>query len=557
MGKPAAEEARQKRPRLSLLLSLATDLGSDLLGHLLGVFGSVFDLGNVFVIDEVKWLVGLERPSGDNVLLVGSRLDREGANEAVWHVDILRLVHCIDDVNVLVVHDRALELERGGKLFSDNRKVGGEDGELLDLRSVARGNVAIVAGFFECSSECLDELVVRGGFLDGLAERSGIALELVRAREFASCSLALERDESNVKLALIAYHHNVRDEWAEAFHVVLNRDRGDVLATSTNDDLLVATGDTDHASCRDTALVARVQPALLVDGFHVLLLDLSNVFLAEFRVCHVAHHDVTAAEAELALFFLSWVDRVLCTWYLGLRAVSVQLEAFDLRSRKLKADSAVLEAGLDGGAGRSARLTHAVGLVDVDAERAKVREDLASHRSGASERKLALGQTELSLDNIKELRVDTVHERGLAVASDLAVHHSLEALLLGGGRQLLLNASGLGTDRLELLCNLLPDARDAKEDGRLNGGEARTDGSCLEVIWASEAKANPSLLVCGDHDRSNDVKEHTCYVGKWQVRKNALLLWGSTNSGKREHSVRLKDDVVVADHDSLWATGGS
>ena len=272
-------------------------------------------------------------PSLFSAFLVGGAFDR------VWGhcVDIFRGVHGFDGLFERCAHDGTLRLQRWRQLASLDRKVARQDGKLLHLCSIHRASSAVSVGGSDGFGNQLDEsfrLLCFRDLFDRCVDSRGSAVELVSARGFAGGANGLQGDQSDVELSLVANHQEVGDCRAQLFHAVLERDWGNVLAAGTDDELLVPSGDLDHAPLVNGALVAGVEPSFAVDGFRELLVDGGHVLFAERWVSHVAKHDVTATEAHLSLLVLGQLAQIV-----GTRAFNflvdvslVDLEDLDLRN---------------------------------------------------------------------------------------------------------------------------------------------------------------------------------------------------------------------------------
>mmetsp|Transcript_25150 Transcript_25150/g.71058 ORF Transcript_25150/g.71058 Transcript_25150/m.71058 type:complete len:423 (+) Transcript_25150:114-1382(+) len=382
-------------------------------------------------------------------------------------------------------------------------------------------------------------------------------IKVVAARELASGARGAQGHERGVELALVADHDKVGHACGLGLDEVLHRDRGDVLTANADDELLVPAGNVEHVDAGAGALVTRVKVAVAVDRLGVLSLNLRDVLFAKARVRVVAHHDVAAAEADLALLLLRRQQHVLGPGALGLGTVRGDLEAAHLHTGHLKADRAHLEARVHGARGASGGLAHAVHLVDDDAERGKVEERVARHGRSSAECVGALAEAELAADDLEQRAVDAVEARLLASAADLEVAGVLETLALSGGGELFEDALGLGAHFAELLGDLLPHAGHTEEDGGLHRAEALAEGADLEVVRTSEVGGGPALEVRGEvHDR-HDVDPHARNVREGKVRDAAHLLGHEPHAGEREQGFDLKEHVVVADHDRLGVAGGS
>mmetsp|Transcript_93714 Transcript_93714/g.244541 ORF Transcript_93714/g.244541 Transcript_93714/m.244541 type:complete len:365 (-) Transcript_93714:1275-2369(-) len=320
----------------------------------------------------------------------------------VLDVDTLRRVHPIDRGQVLGLHDLSLELLGGSQLTGLLGKVNGQDHEFLDLESVVRAALAVLVRGRDGGGHGIDPGLV----VDRLTDLRHIGVEPLRARiqVVRAGSLAvrpdrLQRHQGDVILALVAEHHDLADAVARLLDLVLDRHWGDVLAALADDQLFVAACDLDHPLLGDHTLVPRVQPTIVVDCLRRLLLDLRYVGRAQVRRGQVAHHDVAAAEAQLALVLLVDVGERAGALHLGLRVevLFIDLEGPDLDARHLRAAGAPLVHLVRGHGAGAGALRHAVDLVDGEAQRAEVLEGVDADGRRTREAELALVQPQTCL----------------------------------------------------------------------------------------------------------------------------------------------------------------
>mmetsp|Transcript_10232 Transcript_10232/g.32569 ORF Transcript_10232/g.32569 Transcript_10232/m.32569 type:complete len:493 (+) Transcript_10232:165-1643(+) len=464
---------------------------------------------------------------------------------------------------MLGFHHGPLELEGGGELLIEHRKVAREDGKLLDTGGVAGNDRAVRVDGLDCVSDPLDPrfiLACPGHRRDARADVQHIRIKHISSWQLASCPFCLERNQGNVELALVADHDKVGHACGLGLDEVLHRDRGDVLTANADDELLVPAGNVEHVDAGAGALVTRVKVAVAVDRLGVLGLNLRDVLFAKARVRVVAHHDVAATVAELALLFLGGVARVGGAGALGLdvHVLVVHLEHADLGAGEGLAHAAPEAALVVVAGGAATALAHAVHVVDADAEAGKVLLQLARHGRRAGDGELAGIEAEHCLDLHKDLVVDgVVHGRLDARAAELAVLLVLVALLLGEGGDLLLEALGAGACCADLLGNLLPDAGNAEEGSGADRLEALAERARLEVVGAREEDGDVGLALRAGLHRQENVDVDARNVGERQVGEDPFLAADAKVLDGVHGYVRCELEVVVREHDRLGAAGGA
>ena len=286
--------------------------------------------------------------------------------------------------------------------------------------------------------------------------------------------------------------------------------------------------DLDHPLLAHAPLVARVQPALIVDGFGVLLLDLLHVFRAELGVGHVPHHDVPPTEADLALLRLGRLFDVLRASALGLlvHVLLVHAEDLDLGAGRREAARAPHVRLIERPRRRTRALRHAVHLVDLDAERAKVLERVDGDRRRTGKAELALVEPERKLDlGQHELIRKPMQRRVLARAPKLAVVGVGDALALRERDERLLQALRVCTHRHHLLRDLLPHARHAEEHGRLDAPQPVADRALAQVVRPCEVHREPRLVQCRVDDRADLHREP--WTTRWATLDSAGVRCGA------------------------------
>mmetsp|Transcript_38725 Transcript_38725/g.98274 ORF Transcript_38725/g.98274 Transcript_38725/m.98274 type:complete len:367 (-) Transcript_38725:1301-2401(-) len=320
----------------------------------------------------------------------------------VLDVHAFLCVDLIDQLRIGILDNLALELLRGRELAGLLREVGGQDRELLDLEGVVGATLAGAVRSLDRVGDGFDpHLVIHrcADRLDLRVQPLGARLQNVRARHLAIGAHGLQRDQGHVVLALVANHHHFRDAVASLLDRVLDGHRRNVLAALADDQLLVAACDLHHAVHGNHALVARMQPTVGIDRLGGLPPDLGDVLLAEVGASQVAHHDVAAAEAQLALVLLVDVGERAGALHLGLRVevLFIDLEGPDLDARHLRAAGAPLVHLVRGHGAGAGALRHAVDLVDGEAQRAEVLEGVDADGRRTREAELALVQPQTCL----------------------------------------------------------------------------------------------------------------------------------------------------------------
>ncbi|AKZ55655.1 hypothetical protein SAM23877_2606 [Streptomyces ambofaciens ATCC 23877] len=416
------------------------------------------------------------------------------------------LVHLLDQVLVLPLHDRSLQLQAGGDLPVLDVEVAGQQTELLD------GLPAL-----ETLVELLDVAV---DHLDGHGRRDdlgvGLALQAVLLRPLHDRDL-VEGDERRAEVPVGAVDQDVGDVGADRLELALDLGRRDVLAAGGLDQVLLAVGDAQVAVGRELADVAGVEPAVALQHLGGLLGQLV-----------VALHDAGAAQQDLA---------VVRDAHLG------------AGQRLADRAGAVGLAGID--EGRGGGLGEAVPLQDVDAGAGEEEADLRGEggRAGhagpqaAAEGLADLGVDELVGDGVLGAQAGR-GARGAGalevVLGDLRVLAGdpggpLEDLVLGSAA-----GAGLGGDAV---VDLLEDARDGRHVGRLHDRQVLDD----LVDAAVDGGDVTGFDLAGGEHLAEDVRE-----GQPQVLH--VVLGDQAGRGDRLRHVR---PVVVRETHPLGAAGGA
>mmetsp|Transcript_35377 Transcript_35377/g.90138 ORF Transcript_35377/g.90138 Transcript_35377/m.90138 type:complete len:359 (+) Transcript_35377:654-1730(+) len=281
------------------------------------------------------------------------------------------------------------------------------------------------------------------------------------------------------------------------------------------------------------------------------------MLLAEVGVRHVAHHDVAAAVAELALLLLGQVLLPgLARRDLDVLAVGAGLEALDLDARQGVAHGAEDVPGGRADRGEAAALAHAVDVLDHHPQLPEVLQRLDGDRRRASDEDLALIEAQ-GVPGLREdqLVSEAVQERLRPGAPQLLVPRVLEALALGPGREGLLDAGDGGADGHHAGLHLLEDAGHGEEGRGAAELDAHGEGHLLQVVRAGEVNAGRQLLGAREEDGVQNVHEAASDVGEGEVGEDPGALAGlpgleEAHVGVHEHRP-LRDDGIVVDHHGL------
>mmetsp|Transcript_96557 Transcript_96557/g.259639 ORF Transcript_96557/g.259639 Transcript_96557/m.259639 type:complete len:325 (-) Transcript_96557:688-1662(-) len=306
-----------------------------------------------------------------------------------------------------------------------------------------------------------------------------------------------------------------------------------------------------------------MQPTVGIDRLGGLLPDLGDVLLAEVGASQVAHHDVAAAEAQLALVLLVDVGERTGALHLNLRVevLLIDLEGPDLDARHLRAARAPLVHLVRGHGAGAGALRHAVDLVDGEAQRAEVLEGVDADGRRTREAELALVQPQPCLHFGQNRIGRRKAPRHSAAATELHVHRVLERHGFRLGAHRLLDRRARGADGADLIRDLLPDQGDAQEDRGLGDAQPILDRLLLQVVGPGEEDGVGGRLESGGRDRGDDVQQHACHVRQWQVRQATLFARGHGEAAGLpevvEHGHGLEDEVVVRDHHRFRLAGGA
>src|SRR5206468_60059 len=194
-----------------------------------------------------------------------------------WAVPLSLRVHVVDDVLVLRVDERALELHRRRQLVVLRREDLLDEPELLDRLHPGE---LLVDALDLAPDEVLH--VLRATQRGEVRERDVSLLGELGHR------LVVDHDEAGEEPAPVADDHGVGDVRRE-LELVLDLRGRDVLAARGDDDVLHAVGDLHEAARVDAADVAGVRPPV-ADALRRLL-----------GLAVVAEEDVRAPEEDLAL----------------------------------------------------------------------------------------------------------------------------------------------------------------------------------------------------------------------------------------------------------------
>mmetsp|Transcript_33690 Transcript_33690/g.65075 ORF Transcript_33690/g.65075 Transcript_33690/m.65075 type:complete len:476 (-) Transcript_33690:716-2143(-) len=427
----------------------------------------------------------------------------------------LRIIELFDGIVVLLLHHRTLELQGAGQLAPFDREILRDDGEPFDGGSSFGDHRMVVVRFLDGVPDLGYVLLALHGLLHGfdtLYKLRGRGKD-VRACKLSRGALDLQGDQSNDELLLVAHHHDVGHGGLQLLHVGLDRNGSHVLSAGPDDQLLVSAGDLDHALRVDAALVTRVEPPLLIDGGHVLLLrPLGPAVPFRVRIGQVPHHDVAPPEAQLPLLLLGGVEQVRGPLRLGVGSVRALSQNLELDAGHRVAARPPL-VSLFGGDGRRRRaLGHAVHLLDVDPKASEVLESVHLDRGRAGHAELELLQTQRGLDLRGHLpRQEEATWVSRFAAEGLGLGHGEEARL-GEVTEHLRESCRLGAFGLELLSDLLPHPRDAEEGGGLHRTKTVRNGGFLEVIRSCKRNLAPRWGAGSQVNWGNDIDHHASDV---------------------------------------------
>mmetsp|Transcript_53009 Transcript_53009/g.107733 ORF Transcript_53009/g.107733 Transcript_53009/m.107733 type:complete len:734 (+) Transcript_53009:89-2290(+) len=457
---------------------------------------------------------------------------------------VLGLVHRLDVFHVLLVDDGALQLHRIGELVA-HLEVLLQDVHDLHVRGTGHGlGVGSLAHLLQARHPAV-ALIIRGHSARGgrggatplLAVLDGDGGQVVGRAASLRVLHALQRDKRHQELLLVAVHDEVGDGGALLLEGLLDEHRGDVLAASADDQLLVAAGDAQEAVFVDQALVATVQEAVAVDGLAGLL-----------GVLHVTHHDVAPAVHDLTLAGRHALQRLVD---------GVRHHGHDRALHGRAGGAQLVHAGEASRVG----VVHGLGpgalglaehLVDGHRQVGEEREGGLADGGGASGQHASLAQADGAVDLAEHQLVrEAVHEGLVAAAAVLDVLGHGGAAALGPVDELLLDAGGSGAglgDGLDGGLHLLPHARDAEEDGGLARVQPRLQ-LALEGRDGGEVH-----LGTGDHGAVH-IQHLRRDVRQRQVRHQAVVVC----QGERllQHRAGRPRHVVVAHHHGLWRAGGA
>mmetsp|Transcript_17382 Transcript_17382/g.49360 ORF Transcript_17382/g.49360 Transcript_17382/m.49360 type:complete len:420 (-) Transcript_17382:530-1789(-) len=415
-----------------------------------------------------------------------------------------------------------LQLLRRCQLAGLLGEVGRQDGELLDLERLIGTDLAVGVGGVDRLRDSLDPNFVLDRGADGFhvgvdALRPGV--QVVGARDLAVGADGLKGDECHAVLAPVADHHDLVHPVASLLDLVLDRHRRNVLPALTDDELLVPARDLRHAELGDHALVPGVQPALGVDALRGLFVDLLLVLGVEIRASHVAHHDVAAAVAQLALVLL--VDAIEVRGAGALRflvdVVGVNEEDLHLRARQRPTARAPRMRAVRGDRGGRGTLRHAVCLVDVQAEGAEVLEGALAERGRPRKAEAALGETQAVFDLRQDQRVRDGQACGRrTAAADLAVDLVLEREAFRPIRERLFQARHFCAKGADLVRDPLPHQRHAEEQRGLGHLQAILDRLGLEVVGPGEEQCEVPRLQRRHRELAHHVHHHRRHVRQRQ-----------------------------------------
>mmetsp|Transcript_21731 Transcript_21731/g.61889 ORF Transcript_21731/g.61889 Transcript_21731/m.61889 type:complete len:349 (+) Transcript_21731:339-1385(+) len=347
---------------------------------------------------------------------------------------------------MLGFHHGPLELEGGGELLIEHRKVAREDGKLLDTGGVAGNDRAVRVDGLDCVSDPLDPrfiLACPGHRRDARADVQHIRIKHISSWQLASCPFCLERNQGNVELALVADHDKVRDPRKANLDGVFNWHGGNIFTSGADDKLLEPPGDLEHTVLIHAALVARVKPPFLINGFLVFLLDFCDMLRPERRIREIAHHYAAAAKADFALVL--WLYAVQAV---GPRAFSLFVEIIGVhgehahiytwQSGSARAPQVANRSGRNRG---TCALAHSVHLANVDTKSAKEGLRFLPNRRCAGEPNDAVVQAQGLCDFVENDLLRGVVPKGLATrVPNLVLDSVLKALGFGCGHQVLLDA---------------------------------------------------------------------------------------------------------------------
>mmetsp|Transcript_14934 Transcript_14934/g.17889 ORF Transcript_14934/g.17889 Transcript_14934/m.17889 type:complete len:327 (+) Transcript_14934:1068-2048(+) len=204
-------------------------------------------------------------------------------------------------------------------------------------------------------------------------------------------------------------------------------------------------------------------------------------------------------------------------------------------------------------------LGHSVHLLDENSEGTVVLQGVGLDRGCGSRSVLQFGKAKLRLHLLGEIlgHGEPRGRSGLVVqAHSLGVgkHSRLHKLSYP-----LLEARVSLTGSLNLVSNLLPHTRYPKEQGWLHGTQTMTHSSCLEVVRTCERNRGVSVRLCRQIHWRNYVHHHTSNMAKRKVGDDTFLASSSDSTildGAHSDS-GVKENVIMANHHSFWATSGS
>mmetsp|Transcript_3746 Transcript_3746/g.6726 ORF Transcript_3746/g.6726 Transcript_3746/m.6726 type:complete len:400 (-) Transcript_3746:1-1200(-) len=271
-----------------------------------------------------------------------------------------------------------------------------------------------------------------------LGLRNGLGVRIHRqcdSRQFGVVPFFHFQDnQAAQELLLVSNDHDARQGTHSIQHLGLNRNRGNILTTTRDDQFLESACDSKESALVDLAHVSRMQESLLV-----------NRFFGCFLISEIAHENVSSSNRDF-------------TFAVGILVQNHNFGAFQSLPGRV-----ILEIPRPIHRNRTGCLRSSIKIADSDVDGSEVRQRWLTDRRSARHKQSAAVKSKLRLDCIKHQRLGN-GKRKRTRGSVILCLHGGSSNSLGPGRQPAQRSGGFLSSFRHLLVHLFPDSRHAQKD---------------------------------------------------------------------------------------------